>query len=416
MTVAPAGDDGLEERRLRLLVLVPHAPRLDAPHGGRALASLLHRLAERHDVALVCIRGEDEARVDDALRSWCSLVEEVSVRRPAPGPWRRRGQQVAKLFGGPPSLIARAAAPGYAERVRAIAGSWRPDVVQIELLETAQYLAALDECAAPRVLVDHDPGAHAAEDWSGAATGPRRAWRRLDVIAWRRFSRKAFATVDRVVVFTDRDRAAVERLAPDVGVRTIPLTIELPERSLDPKGGDPPTLLFFGGYGHAPNADAAGRLLNSIFPALRTAHPRLVLQLVGDKPTDQMRSLAGDGIVVPGRVESMIPYLDAATVVAAPLRLGGGMRVKVLETLAAGKALVASTRALEGLELEAGEEALVADTDEDFRVAISELLGDEARRVELGRRARGWAEAHLDPHSTAAAYETLYRELLDVDS
>jgi polysaccharide biosynthesis protein PslH len=410
------GDEALGERRLRLLVLVPHAPRLDAPHGGRALASLLHRLAERHDVALVCIRGEDEPSVDDALRSRCSLVEEVSVRRPAPGRWRRRGRQLGKLFGGPPGLVSRAAAPGYAERVRAIAGSWRPDVVQIELLETAQYLAALDGCAAPRVLVDHDPGAHAAEDWSSAASGPRRAWRRLDALAWRRFSRRAFAAVDRVVVFTDRDRAAVERLAPGLGVRTIPLTIEPPERPLDPKGGDPPTLLFFGGYGHAPNADAARRLLNSIFPALRPAHPRLVLQLVGDRPTEQMRSGAGDGVVVPGRVDSMTPYLDGATVIAAPLRLGGGMRVKVLETLAAGKALVASPRALEGLELEPGAEALLADSDEDFRAAISELLGDEARRIELGRRARGWAEANLDPRSTAAAYETLYRELLDADS
>src|SRR5262245_50714339 len=167
------------ERRLRLLFLLPFAPRLDAPHGGRAAAALVYNVAGRHEVGVVCIRHEGEPPTDEALRSRCAVVEEVTTPAPAPGQWQRRGRQLGRPFGGSPSLVARAAAPGFAGRVRATATSWRPDVVQIELVETAQYLAALKDCPAPRVLVDHDPGMRAAEDWSSAAKGLRRGWRRL---------------------------------------------------------------------------------------------------------------------------------------------------------------------------------------------------------------------------------------------
>jgi glycosyltransferase involved in cell wall biosynthesis len=397
---------------IRLLVLSPFAPRIDAPHGGRVTASLLRRLAERHDVALVCFRGEDEPPSDDALHARCALLEEVVVTRPAPGIWARRARQLAKPLWGHPSIVARAAAPGYEERVRSVAESWRPDVVQIELVETARYLEALDGCPAPRILVDHEPGASAAEDWSTTAAGALRLWRRLDAIAWRRFARTALDRIDYTVVFTDRDRADLQRLAPGVPVRTIPFSVELPERPLDPRGYGPPTLLFFGGYEHPPNADAAVRLLRSIFPAVRERHPDVILELVGDGPTAEMKALAGDGVFVTGPVDALTPSLDRAAMVVAPLRLGGGMRVKALETLAAGKALVASPRALEGLPLTDAENVLIADSDDEFCVAIDDLLANAGRRHLLATNARRWAESALGWDGIIAAYEELYRELV----
>jgi glycosyltransferase involved in cell wall biosynthesis len=358
------------------------------------------------------VRGEDEPPADDELRRLCDLVEEVVVRRPSPGPWRRRLRQLAKPVWGHPSIVARAEAPGFAERVRMVADSWHPDVVQIELLETARYLSALDGCRAPRLLVDHEPGVPAAEDWSTVAAGPRRLWRRFDAIAWKRFVRTALAGVDRIVVFTDRDQIALEELAPGIPIRVIPFSVELPTEPLDPRGEGPPTLLFFGGYEHPPNLDAALRLERSIFPALRERHATAVLELVGPGPSEEMSALAGDGVVVTGRVDALAPHLDRAAVVVVPLRLGGGMRVKVLETLAAGKALVASPRAIEGLDLTDGENVLVADSDVEFVHAVSGLIDSEARRTALARNARRWAESSLGWDAIVAAYERLYGELL----
>jgi len=119
--------------------------------------------------------------------------------------------------------------------------------------------------------------------------------------------------------------------------------------------------------------------------------------------------------VITGQVPSVTPYLDRAAVVVVPVRLGGGMRVKVLEALASGKAVVASPRAVEGLELVDGQGIVIADSDEEFCTAISELVESVERRVSLGRDARSWAEANLGWEQVVLAYEDLYRNLLAAD-
>lgn len=399
--------------RLRLLVTAPFTPRTDASHGGRVTAALLARLAEQHEVALVCLRRHDEPPTGDVIRARCAHVEEVRwAPPPATRLWRTRAAALRKLVGAPPDLVAQTFVPAYAERLRSLAEAFQPHLVHVELHEMGQYLPALDTCPAPRLLVDHDPGVSSARELRRASRGVHRISRGLDEYAWRRFSRQTLAAVNAVVVFTERDAEALRAVAPEVRIHRIPFVVELPVGPLDPRGGDPPTLLFFGGFEHPPNADAARRLSRSIFPRLRPQHPELVLELVGKGPADELMALAGDSIVVAGEVPSIAPYLAHAAVVAAPLRLGGGMRVKVLETLAAGKALVASTRALEGLQLTDGREVLIADSDEEFCAAISELLASEERRVALGRCARDWAEANLDSARVAAAYEALYRQVL----
>src|SRR5207244_1882051 len=80
----------------------------------------------------------------------------------------------------------------------------------------------------------------------------------------------------------------------------IPFAVELPETAADPRGAEPPALLFFGGYRHPPNADAALRLERSIFPAVRASHPDVQLELVGGGATPEMLAAAGEGILLRG--------------------------------------------------------------------------------------------------------------------
>ena len=395
----------------RILFLAPFPPRLDALHGGgRVVARLLCGLGERHAIGLVHLRAEGDPGLDDATRSACEIVEEVKVEPPRSA-LRRRVTRLAKLWGAPPDRVARARSEALGERARAVAERWRPDVIQVEYVEMAQYLPALDGLPAARVVVDHDPGADAASDISLAATGLRRRSRRLDVLAWDRFARSALPLADRVVVFTDRDRLAVERLVPAVPIERIPIAVDVPPVPLDPLGADPPVVLFFGNYLHAPNSDAALRLLGTIMPCVRAEHPEARLELVGEGPTEEMTQMSGDGVHITGAVPSLEPHLDAAAVVVVPIRIGGGIRVKVLEALAAGKAVVASPRAIEGLGVTHEREVLVADTDEEICAATVALLADPARRAELAHGARSWAERNLDHASVVAAYERLYGEL-----
>jgi glycosyltransferase involved in cell wall biosynthesis len=107
------------------------------------------------------------------------------------------------------------------------------------------------------------------------------------------------------------------------------------------------------------------------------------------------------------------PYLDRAAVVAVPVRSGGGMRLKVLEALAAGKAVVASPVAVEGLDLPGDSPLVVASGDDTFADEVLRLLRDPDARARLGRKARCWASAHASWDATLDAYDQLYDRLVE---
>ncbi len=386
----------------KLLFLTPFPPRLDGHHGGsRAVAHLLSCLAERNRVALLSLRAEDEPPVEDAVKRRCEIVEEVPRRLiglSARRAWTER-RRVRMLLSGSPGWIAGTSVAGFAARISSVARSWQPDVVQVEFLVMAQYLRALDGCSAARVLVDHDPPF-------------RSPLKRRAARAWRQLSRAGAERADAVVVFTERDRALVASLTGAPRIVRIPLGTELPLAPLDPLGQPPPRILFVGSFAHRPNVEAGQRLIESIFPRVLAERPDARLILVGADPPRQLRNGAGDGVLVTGWVEDVRRYLNEAAVVVAPLTAGGGMRVKVLEALAAGKPVVASPLALEGLDVHSGEHVLAADGDEPFAEAVLSLLDDPERRRALARSARSWAEANLRWDATAAEYERLYASLL----
>jgi glycosyltransferase involved in cell wall biosynthesis len=397
----------------RLLVLTPFPLRLDAPHGGRVTASLTLTLAERHRVALVCLRDSREPGTDEAIRHVCEVVEEVERPEWSPSSgWQGRLSQLGKLIGASPALVERSRSSAFAARLRAVEASFRPDLVHVEPHEMAQYLRVL-RGPAKRVLVDHDPGREAAGDYSRAASGLRRLWRQMEEVAWRRYGHRTAHEIDAVVVFSERDRRSVESYARSKPIVVIPFRVGLPEQALN-SGRFSNRILFVGGYNHPPNADAAQRLVRNILPCVRHRHAPVELELVGEL-TEQIRALAGEGVLITGRVESVDPHLADAAVVAIPIRLGGGMRVKVQESLAAGKAVVASSRAVEGLDVTPGRDFVLAETDEEFCEAIVGLLADDERRRTLGRAARRWAAANFDPERAAEAYEALYRRVVAAD-
>ena len=416
----PAGAAGADTpsatRPLRVLFLAPFAPRLDAAHGGsRVIAQLIGAQAAQHQVGICYLHAPDEPSIDPITRRHCEVVEEVVIPTAgtsALGRWRHFAQVWTAVLAGKPLWAIGRSAAAYSQRVRQIARAWRPDVIQLEYHIMGQYLPALAGCPAPRVLVEHEPGKEAARELQRAGQTRGRMMPHLDLLAWHRFEPAVIRQVQAVVAFTERDQRALARLKTRTPVVRIPLGTPLPERPLSAEGGRPLSVLFVGNFMHAPNAEAAVRLMRDIYPCLQAQFPELLLHVVGSQPPSSVRRLASEQVTVAGWVPDVQPYLDRAAVVAMPLRLGGGMRVKVLEALAAGKAVVASRLAVEGLDLVDGEQVLLADSDEDFCAAVARLLGDAQLRARLGKRARAWACQHLGWAGPAEEYHKLYERLL----
>jgi glycosyltransferase involved in cell wall biosynthesis len=396
-----------------LLFLLPFPPDPAGAHGAaRMTGQLLEALAGAHDVGAMYLRAAEEPPIDSGLGERLALVAEVerpSLEGPGAG---RAARRALGLLTGRPLWATDWAVPAFAARLREVAQAWRPDVAQAELHVMGQYLPALGEPAPPAILVEHDPGAAAAMDLAAWERGFRRIGRRVDALAWRRYERRVLPGADAVVAFTERDRATLAALAPGARVVRITPGIALPAQPSDPVGAQPPRVLFLGSFGHPPNIDAATRLARALMPAVRARVPGAELEIVGAAPPAEVRALAGDAVVVTGPVADARPYLDRAAVVAAPLRLGGGVRVKVLEALASGKAMVATPLALAGLDVVPGTHALVGESDTELSDALAVLLEDPDRRRRLGRAARDWAIEHLGWEHAATAYADLYTTLL----
>jgi polysaccharide biosynthesis protein PslH len=403
-------------QRLRILFLTPFAPNLQAGHGGgKVIAQLIAQLAQHHAIGLCYLRSEKEPAVDGALRERCDVVEEVVLPESRVSGIRRlskRFKVLGHLLEGKPLWAIDRFSAAYEPRLKKFLENWQPDIIQIEFHVMGQYLPALASYPAPRVLVEHEPGAESARESIRSHFSKGWIMPRLDFLAWKRFESRIIQQVQTVVVFTDRDRRTVREFIDKTPMVQIPLGTEVSAHAPSKASPEPLNLLFVGNFKHPPNLDAADRLINQIFPKVLSQFPETKLYIVGNQLPDGISQTANKNIVVTGYVPDVTPFLNQAGLVVVPLRLGGGMRVKVLEALAAGKAVIASSRAVEGLELVDGEHVILAENDNEFVDAIIDLIGHPEKRLTLARQAHTWVSTQMSWRRVAEEYEKLYRCLL----
>jgi len=154
-----------------------------------------------------------------------------------------------------------------------------------------------------------------------------------------------------------------------------------------------PTLVFTGAMDYRPNIEGIRWFVESVFPRIQVAVPRVELLIVGNKPTPEVVRLGRlRGVVVTGFVEDVREYLARASVSIVPLRVARGIQNKVLEAMAMGKAVVCTPQAHEGIRATSGKELIVAESTEDFSAATIDLLLDQGKAERFGLAARECVE------------------------
>lgn len=225
------------------------------------------------------------------------------------------------------------------------------------------------------------------------------AWRRKLRMVRRWFKvwlvqRYLFGQADVCALVSEVDVASFAASCPGVPVLSLPNGVDadffaplgLPE--------DPDTLVFEGRMDFKPNVDGACWFAREVLPLVRRARPGARLLLVGNKPAPEVLALAGEAVEVTGWVDDVRPWIDRAALFVAPMRLGAGIKNKVLQAWAMGKAVVATSAATGGLLAEPGVNIEVADGAQALAERIVALLADPARRTALGAAARATIEAH----------------------
>jgi len=404
---------------MRILILAPVPPQ---PGGSGAIPVLLDAqltgLRERNEVTFVSSVGDEPGEAEAAERLGASgLDAHFADRRQPRAPrqrWRRRARMAtAWALRGTPWRAVWFADPGIQAILDRLARSHSFDVAVVE--DSAMSGFRLPD-SVPALLTEHEVLRPRPVEWRPGAPGAWPGWA-FGELDWRKrpgFQRAAWGRFDRVLAFGRRDAAAIAELAPEAAarVRVSPFGLALPPAA-DPSREQPGSLLFVGNFTHQPNRDAATWLARRIMPAVLAQDPGARLRIVGSSAPEEILALAGDGVEVISDAPAIEPYTESAALVVAPVRTGGGMRMKVLQALAAGKAVVTTSRGSEGFDCFADPPPLaIADDAEAFAAAIAALLGDPAQRLALGERARAFAAAHHSPPAWASRLEATYEEAI----
>jgi polysaccharide biosynthesis protein PslH len=194
--------------------------------------------------------------------------------------------------------------------------------------------------------------------------------------ATRREERRCGEAVDLVLATSARDRNVFERELGLQRVAVVPNGIDLTEFTPSTREPVPDTILFSGLMSYFPNQQAVRWFLRDVFPKVRQRRPAARLVVAGADPPRWLTALAGADVEVTGRVADIRPFVARAAVVVAPLLIGGGTRVKILEALAMARPMVSTSLGAEGLDLAHGTSALLADDAAGFADAILAVLAD----------------------------------------
>ncbi len=246
-----------------------------------------------------------------------------------------------------------------------------------------------------------------------ADSPPQKAMLLAQLEAVRRFESWMFDGFDRVVVVADRDAEALRSLNPDLPIEVIPNGVDIEYFSPGDYEPEEPIVLFTGNLEYEPNQDAARYLLDEIMPAVWESRPDARLMLIGPNPPPDIREAESERVQVTGKVPDLRPYFERAMVYVAPLRMGAGIKNKVLEALAMRRPVVATPLSCDGIKVEHGKHLLIAEDTEKFIRAVLTLLDDGRLRRRLGVAGRELIESCYTWEGVAERYRQLYLALIE---
>ena len=379
---------------MRVLLLAASLPY--PAHGGGALRTLgiVRGLAEAgHEVHLICFHDESIAVDATPLASWGVRVETV------PPSERTTSDRLRMLtFSTQPDLAGRLESAPLRECLSTVLRRQSFDIIQFQGLEMAIYLPQVRaEQPGAKVIYDAFNAEYVLQrriaevDKGSARRLPASVYSRIQAQRIYHFERDICAQADGVIAVSAEDAEALRPFRADGTIHLLPNGIYVddyvtPRQSLDL--GEH-VLVFTGKMDYRPNVDAVLWFTDAILPRIAERFADTKLYIVGQKPHNSLQALSGNAHVeITGWVSEVQPFLHAADVYVAPLRMGAGTRLKMLEAMASGCAVAATPVAASGLVAEAQKAMLLAETETAFANTVIRLLESPEQRAALGEQAQ----------------------------
>lgn len=401
---------------MRVLLLTPQRPY--PPHQGTTLRNfnLIKELAKHHRVCVLTFLEPDQNPGNHGpLRQWCQWIDTLPV------PQRATGLRLKQMLTTRrPDMSWRLWSAEFNERLAARLNEEPFDVVSIEGIEMAPYLPTL-EAVHPNPLIIYD--AHNAE-WilqkRAFLTDLKNPARWIAAIyswvQWHRLARYEANLMQRTahtVAMSHPDMVSLREINPTTSITVVPNGVDMSVYSRYRGQVVKSDLVFTGKMDFRPNIDAMLWFGQQVLPLIQAERPGTTFAIVGQRPHARLDALRQiPGITITGYVDDVRPYIAGTKVYVAPLRVGGGTRLKLLEAMAMGKAIVSTNLGAEGFPVVNGKELVLADEPELFAQEVLHLLKNPTHRAELGRAGKAFAQTNYSWDVLVPRLEKIYQASL----
>ncbi|MBN1569910.1 MAG: glycosyltransferase [Acidobacteria bacterium] len=396
-------ESGRIPEKPRMLWLTAYLPHTGRHAGAGRMFQLLKRMSAYYRITLLTfLETEDERKLVSEVEPFCEKV--LAMRRSRPLDW--------SLFAYEP--FDEFLTPEMVQAVDRCMEDTDFELIQLEYTQMACY--AKRSRGIPTFLTKHEVDFAACLRRAGRESNPasRLRWfyNYLQVL-----DREIRLTknVSAAICMTDTDARQLQKFCTAVPIHVINTGVDLDYFTPPETPAMKPNLVFVGAFQHLPNVEAMTYFCRDILPIVRKEVPEAELYIVGSNPSPAIISLGSiPGVHITGFVPDIRPYMASSSIYVVPLRLGVGIRGKILEAWGMKMAVVSTSVGCAGLRCESGRNLLIADTKELFAAHILALLKDPAQRKRLGEEGRKIVEQYYGWEKSAQELHALYRHYLNV--
>jgi len=394
---------------MRILQLTPKIPYPPDDGGKMGIFGITKYLALRgHKITLLSITTSDRTSDITGLSKYCKIESIVMDTT------NNYIGMFLNMFSSAPYTLSKYHGRPFLRKLNDVLRKKQFDIVHVDHLHMAYYGKFIKEYfGLPVVLREHNVESTIWERYCREISNPLlKAYVLLQFKKVYRYESKIVSHFDRCFMITEEDKKRIEIMNPRVKACVIPAGVDTSFFYPLQVPIEPCSIVSVGAMDWLPNVEGALWFIDKVWPLVKQKEPRSMLYVVGKNPPAEITNLAREDIVVTGFVEDVRDYMAKAAVFIVPLKTGGGMRVKILNALAMGKAIVSTSVGCEGIDVEHGKNIYIADTELEFAKGILELLEDSDKREKLGKEGIKLIQEKYQWERIAEKVEEEYEKVL----
>ncbi|MFX0196254.1 MAG: glycosyltransferase [Candidatus Hodarchaeota archaeon] len=390
---------------MRILFVSQRFPYVPCTDGFRLIAfNLLKHLSIKHEIHLISfLESQNELQRIPLIEKYCTSIETV-LKKPGRSGTDSFVRILSKLYLKMPRRLSSEMQTKIYRALKTL----NIELIHVEGLGIGQYL--IKEFDLPKVIAIHDAQSWRIQQYIRKSQNFFIKLRHiLDWLKIRKLELEVLRRFDGCVVVSPDDKQFIKSFLPELNVSVAANGVDCEYYKPYSSEAGSNAIIFTGNMSYPPNVDAVLYFYNDIFPLIRSEIPQVELLVVGADPTKEIEELSLDGqVTVTGFVKDIRPYFHRSSVFVCPLRIGTGIKNKILEAMAMGVPIVATSLSIRGIEISPQEHIIIADDPLEFAKKSVYLMKNRELRLSVARKARSFVETNHSWAATARVFENVY--------